>query len=222
MTFHAVLFDLDGTLLDTLDDLADSANLALRQLGLPEHPVEAYRRFIGSGMDNLVRRAVPEDHRDAAKLGKCLDLTRAHYAARWAEKTRPYDGIPDLLNALTTRGVRMAVLSNKPHEFAQLCVERLLADWRFEVVLGAGASLPTKPDPAGALWIAQQFRLEPAAFLYLGDTGTDMATAVAAGMFPVGALWGFREAEELVANGASMLIERPTDLLQRLDAAPAD
>jgi phosphoglycolate phosphatase len=217
MTFRAVLFDLDGTLLDTLDDLADSANLALRRLGLPEHSVEAYKHFVGGGIDNLVRRAVPEDRHDPATLAECLNLTREHYAARWAEKTRPYAGIPEMLDALTMRGIRMAVFSNKPHEFALLCVERLLAGWHFEVVLGAGATLPKKPDPAGAQRIAERFQMEPAEIVYLGDTDTDMQTAVAAGMFPVGVLWGFRDAEELLANGASVLIEQPLQLLRLLD-----
>jgi phosphoglycolate phosphatase len=221
MTFRAVLFDLDGTLLDTLEDLADSTNLALRRLGLPEHPAEAYKHFIGDGIDNLARRAVPEDRRDPATLAECVELTRENYAARWAEKTQPYEGIPDLLDALTMRGIPMAVFSNKPDDFARLCVERLLAGWHFEVVLGAGATLPKKPDPAGAEWIARHFQLAPAEIVYLGDTDTDMQTAVAAGMFPVGALWGFRDAEELLASGARVLIRQPLDLLPLLDAAPA-
>jgi phosphoglycolate phosphatase len=220
MNFRAVLFDLDGTLLNTLDDLADSTNLALGQLGLPEHPAESYKLFVGDGIENLVRRAVPEDQCDSATLAECVRLTREHYTARWAEKTRPYDGIPDLLNVLTARGIRMAVFSNKPDEFTQPCAERLLAGWRFEVVLGAGPTLPKKPDPAGARLIARRLQVEPAEVVYLGDTGTDMQTAVAAGMFPVGALWGFRAAEELVAHGARILIAAPLDLLRVLDAAP--
>jgi phosphoglycolate phosphatase len=219
MTFRAVLFDLDGTLLDTLDDLADSTNLALRQLGLPEHPVESFKQFIGDGIENLIRRAVPEQRRDAATLAECVALTRQHYSVRWAEKTRPYEGIAELLSTLAARGVCMAVLSNKPHDFTQLCVERLLAGWRFEIVLGAVPTLPKKPDPAGARQIARRLSLEPAEIVYLGDTGTDMQTAVAAGMFPVGALWGFRAADELLANGARVLIQHPLDLLRVLEGA---
>ena len=219
MNFRAVLFDLDGTLLDTLDDLADSANLALRRLGLPEHAAEAYKLFVGNGIENLVRRAVPENRRDAATLAECLKLTRENYAARWAEKTRPYEGVPQLLDALTARDMSMAVFSNKPEDFTRLCVERLLATWHFEIVLGATPALPKKPDPAGAHEIARHFQLPPAEVLYLGDTDTDMQTAVAAGMFPVGALWGFRDAKELTASGARVLIERPLDLLPLLDGA---
>jgi phosphoglycolate phosphatase len=220
MNFHAVLFDLDGTLLDTLDDLADSTNFALRQLGFPEHPAESYKLFVGDGMEKLIRRSVPEDRCDPATLAKCISVMREQYAVRWAEKTRPYDGIPDLLDALTSRGVRMAVFSNKPDEFTQLCVARLLAGWHFEIVLGADPTLPKKPDPAGARQIAERFHVEPAEVVYLGDTGTDMQTAVAANMFPVGGLWGFRTADELIANGARLLLQKPLDLLRVLDAAP--
>jgi phosphoglycolate phosphatase len=217
MRFHAVLFDLDGTLLDTLEDLADSTNAALRAQGFPEHPLAAYRYFIGDGVEALVRRALPPEHLDAATLARAAELMRAQYSARWADKTRPYPAIADLLDALTARGVPMAVLSNKPDEFTRLCVGRLLPHWRFAVVLGAGTGLPKKPDPTAALHIAGELSLSPAQMVYLGDTNTDMQTAVAAGMYPVGALWGFRTASELTASGARVLIERPTDLLGVLD-----
>jgi phosphoglycolate phosphatase len=220
MSFRAVVFDLDGTLLNTLDDLADSANFALRQCGFPEHPAESYKSFVGDGIDNLLRRAVPEDRCDPATLARCVDLTREQYAGCWAEKTRPYEGISGLLDALTVRGIPMAVLSNKPEEFTRLCVERLLAGWHFKVVLGARPSLPRKPDPAGARQIAERLQLEPAEIVYLGDTGTDMQTAVSAGMFPVGALWGFRTAEELIAHGARVLLQNPVELLRVVGNAP--
>ncbi len=213
MTFRAVLFDLDGTLLDTLDDLADSANAALRRLGLPEHPVEPFKRFIGDGVEALARRAIPPERCDAETLARCAELVREEYGRRWDAKTRPYPGIPELLDALSARGLGMAVLSNKPHEFTRLCVERLLPRWRFAAVVGAGGSLPRKPDPTGAQHIAATLAVEPAEILYLGDTNTDMQTAVAAGMYPVGALWGFRTADELLESGARALVERPMDVL---------
>jgi phosphoglycolate phosphatase len=213
MTFKAILFDLDGTLLDTLDDLADSTNLALREQGFAEHPVEAYKYFIGNGVENLVRRALPEEHRDAATYARCVARMRQEYAERWAAKTRPYAGIPELLDALAARGVPMGVFSNKPDEFTRLCVSRLLPRWPFQAVLGATARLPKKPDPAGALEIAARLQVPPAEFVYLGDTNTDMQTAIAAGMYPVGALWGFRTAEELTTSGARVLLDRPLELL---------
>ncbi|MCE5267188.1 MAG: HAD-IA family hydrolase [Planctomycetaceae bacterium] len=213
MTYNAVLFDLDGTLLDTLTDLADSTNLALRSLGFAEHPREAYRYFVGDGVEKLIERVVPTDRHDAATLIECGRRMRKEYGERWAAATRPYPGIPELLDALTERGVPMAVLSNKPAEFTRLCVSQLLPGWPFAAVVGAGPSLPKKPDPTGAKEIARRLGVAPSEVLYLGDTNTDMQTAVAAGMYPVGALWGFRTAEELTAAGARALAATPLDLL---------
>ncbi|MGD0897908.1 MAG: HAD family hydrolase [Thermoguttaceae bacterium] len=220
MTCRAVLFDLDGTLLDTIEDIGDAANAALRQLGFPEHPLETYRVAVGDGMEVLARRVLPPECREAADVARYVAMVRKEYATRWAGKTRPFDGIPELLDELTARGIPIAVLSNKPEEFTRLCVEHLLPRWRFGAVVGQSARLPTKPDPAGALQIAAQLGCVPAEVLYLGDTNTDMRTAVAAGMFPAGALWGYRSRDELLAHGAKALVERPRDLLGLLDAVP--
>jgi phosphoglycolate phosphatase len=217
MKFNAVLFDLDGTLLDTLDDLADASNAALDRLGFPPHPVASYKYFIGDGVESLVRRALPPEACNEATVVRCATMMREEYGRRWADKTRPYAGIPELLDALAVRGTPMAVLSNKPDEFTRLCVAQLLPKWRFAVILGAQASLPKKPDPAGAVLGAAQLRLAPADMLYLGDTNTDMQTAVAAGMFPAGALWGFRTADELTAQGARVLLRTPIELLKLLE-----
>ena len=189
---RAVLFDLDGTLLDTLDDLADATNAALAELGLPQHPTGAYKYFVGDGFEQLVRRAIGEEHLTEALLARGIELARCEYARCWAEKTQPYPGIPELLDELGRRGIPMAVLSNKPHEFTRLCVTRLLSHWRFQVIQGAVPDLARKPDPGGALAIAAGMGLAPGEVLYLGDTNTDMQTAAAAKMFAVGALWGFR------------------------------
>ena len=221
MSFHAALFDLDGTLLDTLADLAGSMNTVLRHFELPEHPAEAYKQFVGDGVEVLVRRVLPADRQDPVFVAECGRLMRAEYGHRWDDQTQPYEGIADLLDGLTAREIPMAVLSNKPHEFTCLCVERLLPRWQFAAVVGASPSLAKKPDPAGALEIAQQLGLEPAKIVYLGDTNTDMQTAVRAGMYPVGALWGFRTAEELLAHGAQTLIRQPTELLQIFGGGPS-
>ncbi len=213
MNYKAVLFDLDGTLLDSLEDLADSMNAVLRRNGHPEHPLEAYRYFVGDGVEALARRVLPEGHRDEAAIAACIEQMREEYKDRWDKKTRPYPGIPELLDALTERAVKLGVLSNKPDATTRTMVAALLPRWSFDDVVGARPEVPRKPDPAGALEIARRLAVAPAEFLYLGDTDTDMKTAVAAGMFPVGALWGFRDAEELTASGAKVLIEKPTDLL---------
>jgi len=213
MTYNAVLFDLDGTLLDSIEDLADSMNEVLARWELPQHPVEAYKYFVGDGMEQLAERALPRERRDEATVARCIREMRQEYQTRWNAKTRPYAGIPEMLDALTERGMTKVVLSNKPEEFTRKMVAGLLSRWRFEVVAGQKPDVPIKPDPAGALRIAEQLEIPPKAFLYLGDTNTDMKTAVAAGMFPIGVLWGFREADELLAHGARVLLEKPMDLL---------
>jgi phosphoglycolate phosphatase len=213
MNYRAVLFDLDGTLLDTIHDLAASMNHVLRDLGLPEHQLEAYKSFVGDGVEMLVRRALPFGHRDEETVHRGVGAMRDEYGRRWGERTRPYDGIPALLDALTARHVKMAILSNKPDDLTKTTVSALLSEWRFEPVLGERPFVPKKPDPAGALEISARLEIPPAEFLYVGDTNTDMQTANAACMFPVGALWGFRTAEELFGSGAKALIEKPLDLL---------
>lgn len=213
MNYKAVLFDLDGTLLDTLEDLADSMNAVLAGLGAPQHSVPAYRYFVGDGVLELCRRVLPADRRDEATVKVAAAAMGDEYGKRWAEKTRPYPGIPELLDTLTERRVKMAILSNKNNNFTKLCVEKLLGRWRFDVVQGLDETIHKKPHPSGAVAVARRLKIAPADFLYLGDTNTDMKTAVAAGMYPVGALWGFRTAEELTANGAKVLISKPADLL---------
>jgi phosphoglycolate phosphatase len=212
----AVLFDLDGTLLDTIEDLADSMNAVLRGLGLPEHGVAAYNRFVGDGVENLVRRALPADRTGEEDVRRGVAAMREEYGNRWDAKSRAYAGIPELLDGLEAREVPLTVLSNKPDGLTVLCVEKLLPRWRFAAVRGAREGVPKKPDPTAALEIAAELAVAPADFLYVGDTDTDMRTAVAAGMRPVGALWGFRDAEELIACGAETLIARPPDLLDLL------
>lgn len=217
MTHRAVLFDLDGTLLNTLEDLANSMNAVLQESGFPIHEVEAYKYFVGDGMENLVRRALPgsELHHEPT-VSACLDAMRREYNRRQKETTRPYEGVPELLDALVARGTRMSILSNKPHESTVEMVADLLPRWTFDVVFGAQPGKPKKPDPASALEIAALTGIPCHEFLYLGDTNTDMQTANAAGMFAVGALWGFRKADELLAYGAKALVEKPEDVLQFL------
>ena len=216
MPYKAIIFDLDGTLLDTLEDLADSMNAALARLGAPQHPAPAYKHFVGDGVIELCRRTLPPDRRDEPAIKQAVQLMREEYGRRWADKTRPYDGIPELLGALTARGFTMTVLSNKPTDFTRLCVQKFLGRWQFAAVQGLDETVKKKPDPSGALAVAHQLGIPPADFLYLGDTNTDMKTAVASGMYPVGALWGFREANELTANGAKVLVAKPAEVLRLL------
>ncbi len=213
MKKQAVIFDLDGTLLDTLDDLADSANRVLDQLGFPTHSVDAFRYFVGDGVGELVRQMLPEDRRDRQTMADITDGYRREYGQHWNVKTRPYDGIEAMLDELTARGVRIAVLSNKPDVYTQQCVSELLSSWRFDPVIGHHDGIPRKPDPAGAFQIADRLELSPAEIAYVGDTGTDMQTAVAAGMFAIGVVWGFRPEEELRSNGADAIAAEPRELI---------
>lgn len=216
-----MVFDLDGTLLDTLDDIADAANAALEELGHPTHPTAAYRYFVGEGMEMLIRRILPEAARAPEEITAGVEVLRRQYDRRWDHKTRPYAGVPELLDALAARGLPLAVLSNKPDDFTRLTVGRLLARWDFAAVHGMRPDTPRKPDPAGALAVARALGLPPARFLYLGDTATDMQTATAAGMKALGATWGFRPADELLAAGADALVDRPSQLLDHLPSHEA-
>ncbi len=216
MAYRGVLFDLDGTLLDTIKDIADSVNVALAQLGFPQHEVEAYKYFVGDGRKALAIRALPEDCRNTVDVDRLSASIEEEYSKRWAINTLAYPGIPDMLQSLADLGIKIAILSNKPQASTEEIVSRLLSQWRFELVLGARSSIPMKPDPTSALQIARRLNIPPAEFLYLGDTDVDMKTASAAGMYPVGALWGFRTTDELLAGGARQLIQHPTDLLSLL------
>ena len=213
MKFKAVLFDLDGTLLNTLDDLADSMNASLKRFGFPPHPVDNYRYLIGDGLVNLVSRALPEHDREVATINKIAATQREEYGRNWANKTRPYEGIPELLDALQELRITTCILSNKPNDFTHVIVQKFLSKWKFAAVRGQNKDTPIKPDPSGAVQIALELGLSTTEFLYVGDSNTDMETANAAGMFPVGVLWGFRSKDELINAGAKALIERPTDLL---------
>jgi phosphoglycolate phosphatase len=216
--YAAVLFDLDGTLLDTLDDLCDSMNSALDRLGFPPHPKDAYRFMVGDGVDTLARRVLPPERRGDDEVWKALVAAmREEYGRRWDKKTRPYAGIPELLDDLAAMGVKMAVLSNKPNDFTLLNVRRFFKRNIFSAVSGAKPDVPKKPDPSAAIAMANELGIVPERWLYLGDTSTDIQTALRAGMTPLGALWGFRPAEELADAGAKALLERPSQLLEYLN-----
>jgi phosphoglycolate phosphatase len=214
MTHTAILFDLDGTLLNSLDDLADSMNIVLTTLGFPIHPVDAYRYFVGNGIPTLVRRCLPKSALANEPLVKDAETQmREEYGRRKNNKTHLYDGIPEMLDELQSRGVRLSILSNKPHDALVGIVTHYLGKWKFEAAFGERPGVPNKPNPESALSIARQMNVPPSAFLYLGDTNTDMETAVAAKMFPVGVTWGFRTAEEITKAGARVLIAKPSEVM---------
>jgi phosphoglycolate phosphatase len=210
---QAALFDLDGTLLDTLDDIADSMNAVLETRGYPPHTLDAYRVFIGEGIETLVFRAFPAEARDPSRIADGVSELRREYENRWDHLTRPYPGVLELLETLGRRNVPAAILSNKPHDFTLKSAKRFFPGYPFVAVRGIAKGTPAKPDPAAALEIARTLRCDPAHILYLGDTKTDMETALRAGMYPVGALWGFRDAGELESFGAKRLAASPLEVL---------
>jgi phosphoglycolate phosphatase len=216
VSYEAILFDLDGTLLDTLNDLSNAVNRVLAQHGFPIHQQEAYRYFVGDGAKMLMTRALPEHQRHENTIQTCLEEFQEEYGQHWNVETSVYQGIAEMLDRLYARGIHLAILSNKPHEFTRRCVEEFLSKWTFDVVLGQHHSIPQKPDPAGALLIAQRIGVSTSSFLYLGDTAIDMKTARAAGMFPVGVLWGFRPIEELQEHGAKAFLNHPLEVLTLL------
>lgn len=216
MPIRAVLFDLDGTLVDSLADIGDSMNVALEGMGLAGHPSSAYRSFVGDGVRVLAQRALPEGRRDDASVDACVARMVEVYGTRSDEKTRPYDGVPQLLDELQRRGLALAVLSNKPHDLTVALVAKLLGRWSFGPVFGERTGVPRKPDPSGALEAAGLLGIEPGEILYLGDTPIDMKTARAAGMPVLGVGWGFRDAAELLDAGAHAVVGHPLDVIGHL------
>lgn len=211
---QALLFDLDGTLIDSLEDLADAVNAMLTEHGYPTRPLELFPQYIGEGVNKLVERALPEGSRSPKEIeARSADYQR-HYESRWNNKTRPYPGMMDTLVTLREKGLKLAVLSNKPDHFTQLCCEYFFPAGTFDYVRGALPHVPRKPHPEAALDIAGRLGITPADCGYLGDSGLDMEMACAAGMLAIGALWGFRSEAELRENGAQHLIGKPEDLLQ--------
>ncbi len=219
MRFKGVLFDLDGTLLDTLEDLASAVNAALAEDGLPVHPIDHYRYAVGEGAENLIRRSLPAGlPKVDEKVPELLARFKEIYADNLVVKTCLYPGIAELLDELVGRGIVLGILSNKPDTFTRVLVEGPLLDrWSFAFAMGQRPEWPRKPDPAPAREAARVMSLSPSEILYVGDTATDMKTAVAAGMYPLGVLWGFRGEEELRTSGAQSLIAHPSELLGLID-----
>ena len=214
MDLRAIFFDLDGTLLDTLSDIAAAGNYAIQQLGQPTHPENDFRMMVGEGADVLVRKALPLDKQHLAD--EALRLFKSYYETNAIRHTTVYPGIAELLDALTRRGILLAVVTNKPQVTAQIVVERLLGRWKWAAIAGHRDGIPKKPGPTSTLAIARSLGLPPSRCGFLGDSHIDMQTAVASGTIPIGAAWGFRGRQELQVNGARVVIDHPMELLSLL------
>jgi len=218
MIYKAIIFDLDGTLADTLSDIAGSMNRVLKAHWFPLHGVTDYKLLVGRGLDNLVKQALPESARQPELVSKCLAEMMEDYKENCLVNTRLYHGIKEMLIELVKSDVKLAVFSNKDEPLTHKIVNHLLGDIPFLVVMGARSDFPKKPDPAGALSISKKMAVQPEEMIYMGDSDVDMITATRAGMHAVGVLWGFRTGEELLANGAKALLEKPSDLADQFFA----
>lgn len=211
-----VIFDLDGTLLDTIGDLAASCNHTLEQFGHPTHPTDTYRMFVGNGIAKLVERALPAECRTAEYVEQVRLAFVDYYKVHIAEHTRPYEGVPELLERLAERGVKVAVASNKFHEGTVALIDHFFGCERFVAVYGQRVGVPIKPDPTVVRQIIFEAGVSREEVLYVGDSGVDMQTAVAADVRSVGVTWGFRLREELIEAGAIHLVDRAEEILKLL------
>lgn len=223
LDIKGIIFDLDGTLLNTLEDIATAENKALAELGFPTIPIDEYRWIVGGGAENIAQRLLPQTMQDEKSIRNFVDRFRHFYHQNWHDKTCPYPGIKELITALQQKKIKMAIISNKPEEFALKIADYYFPDWQgkeqpalFTHVLGHNKVLPAKPDPTTAKAIAGHWKLLVHQIGFIGDSDIDILTAINAGMVPIGAEWGFRGSEELNASGAKLLLKQPIDLLNYL------
>lgn len=217
---NAVIFDLDGTLLDTIEDMTDAVNSALEQRGFPTRSIEEIKRCVGEGPKVFAHGALPAEVRQPEMIENLIKEYREEYAGRWTRKTRPYPGIVNLLKTLNDHSIPMSILSNKREEVVKKAVAHFLPGIAFEEIRGARPEVPLKPDTSAALQLAQCIGSGPEQVLFIGDTKTDMQTACSANMIGVGVLWGFRTADELRRYGAKHLIADPLEILKLLQIPP--
>ena len=219
-TYQAAIFDLDGTLLNTLEDIGNAVDQMLAEYGFPGHTPDDYRRFIGNGIKLLVTRALPVEGRAEEVVDACVKRAREIYWENWNLTTRPYEGIIPLLQDLEDRKIPKAVLSNKPHDFTVRYVDAYFPDVTFETVMGQGDLFPIKPDPAAALDIAHRMGVPPSSVLFVGDSAVDVRTALSAGMHAVGVAWGFKGPEGLAEAGCQTVVKQPSEILALLSSVP--
>lgn len=214
------IFDLDGTLVNTITDLGSSASYALEKLGFPKRTMEEYTRFVGNGTLKLIQRSVPEEFKDDdAVVARAHSLFKDYYAEHYCDTSRIYDGMLEAVEELKTRGIMLSVLTNKPDEFAIKIMDRLFPQGTFSHVQGAREGVPKKPDPTAELEIMRLFGANPANTIHIGDSDVDVFTAHNAGIKCVGCSWGFRSRESLIEAGADAIADKPTELLKIMATA---
>tara|TARA_B100000676_G_C17832423_1_gene708557 strand:- start:165 stop:836 length:672 start_codon:yes stop_codon:yes gene_type:complete len=207
---EAIIFDMDGTLLDTISDISSSVNSILKKYKFPQHSYEQYKVFIGNGIESLIKKALPVDFK--GNYNNIFKEIESEYKSNLNKKTIIYDGIIDLLEYLVFKNIKIGICTNKPHKHAIKCVNKYFKNFNFEII-GAGHSFPLKPNPKGILNIINKFKVESSKCLFVGDSGIDIFTAKNANILSVGALWGFRSKKELSNAGADFLFKNPLDFL---------
>ncbi len=217
MKHKAVIFDLDGTLLYTLGDIALAVNTALNEFNMPSHPEESYKKFVGHGLKEALKRACTSECPDDI-LDKAYLRVMEEYTNNAVVTTRPYNNIPELLNELISKGLKLAILSNKEDSLVKHIAGKLLSDWSFTTVQGILPDVPKKPDPFVVHQILKDMNVRQEEALFVGDSGVDMKTAVNSGLMGVGVTWGYRDIIELTEAGAGILIDKPEELLRILDS----
>lgn len=212
MKIKGVIFDLDGTLVNSIEDLADAMNSVLNKYNYPTHSYDDYEKFVGSGVRSLVYNALPENHNDAKMVNTAFNEMIAIYSKNCTNKTKPYNGIVELLEALKSRNIKLSVLSNKTDEYTKIIVDAILPNY-FELVYGLRVEAEKKPNPIIATKICDLLGFKKEEMLFVGDSDVDMQTANNANIQAVGVLWGFRSKENLLSNGANHILNKPMDLL---------
>lgn len=210
---HLVIFDLDGTLLDTIRDLAEAANHTLDQLSLPKHSLEAYRNMVGNGIEKLLERAMPQEERNPDIILMALKIFKDYYNSHLTDYSVPYPGIREMLKDLSARGINLAVTSNKYQEAVTEIITTVFPEIEFKAILGKQEGIPAKPDPSIVFEVLAKVPTPKAEVLYVGDSGVDMETAMRACVESVGVTWGFRPVRELRAANADHIVNSPADIV---------
>lgn len=214
MRFKAVIFDLDGTLLDTIEDIKETMNQVLREYNYQEYSQEEYKYFVGKGVDNLIKEVMKSGNIEQEAFAKLKKGYYEVYIKQATVNTKIYDGISELLTELKQKGISLNVLSNKPHSQTIEVIKHYFDDNVFDLVYGKKEEFLPKPHPDSASDLVANLNLNPEEILYVGDTETDMFTAKNAKFYSIGVLWGFRKKEELVNAGADKIVENPTEILE--------
>ncbi len=208
-----IIFDLDGTLVNSIEDLAEAANYALTKNGYTKHEMNKYNHFVGDGVQMLIKRILPENARDEETISKLYADFSEYYNKHYSDKTKPYSGIKELLNELKQRNIKLSIASNKPDEFTKAIAADFFGDI-FDAVQGNTNDIPKKPNPQIADTIIKKFDIDKSECLFIGDSDVDINTAKAAGILSAGCLWGFRDLEELQGAGADYIVSVPSEILK--------